>query len=26
MRLPIIDAISVYDWVNFGDWVDVYYE
>ena len=26
MRLPIIDAISVYDWLNFGDWVDVYYE
>jgi hypothetical protein len=26
MRLPIIDAISVYNWVNFGDWVDVYYE
>jgi hypothetical protein len=26
MRLPIIDAISVFDWVNFGDWVDVYYE
>jgi lipoprotein-anchoring transpeptidase ErfK/SrfK len=26
MRLPIIDAISVYNWVKFGDWVDVYYE
>jgi L,D-transpeptidase-like protein len=26
MRLPIIDAISVFDWVKFGDWVDVYYE
>jgi L,D-transpeptidase-like protein len=26
MRLPIIDAISVFDWVNYGDWVDVYYE
>jgi hypothetical protein len=26
MRLPIIDAISVYDWVNYGDWIDVYYE
>jgi hypothetical protein len=26
MRLPIIDAISVYNWVNFGDWIDVYYE
>ena len=26
MRLPIIDAISVFNWVNCGDWVDVYYE
>ena len=26
MRLPIIDAISVFDWVKMGDWVDVYYE
>jgi hypothetical protein len=26
MRLPIIDAISVFNWVNYGDWVDVYYE
>jgi L,D-transpeptidase catalytic domain len=26
MRLPIIDAISVFDWVTYGDWVDVYYE
>jgi hypothetical protein len=26
MRLPIIDAISVYNWVKYGDWVDVYYE
>ena len=26
MRLPIIDAISVYNWVTYGDWVDVYYE
>jgi hypothetical protein len=26
MRLPIIDAISVFDWVKYGDWVDVYYE
>jgi hypothetical protein len=26
MRLPIIDAISVYNWVNYGDWVDVYYQ
>jgi hypothetical protein len=25
MRLPIIDAISVFDWLNYGDWVDVYY-
>ncbi|MGI8414026.1 MAG: L,D-transpeptidase [Solirubrobacteraceae bacterium] len=24
MRLPIVDAISVYDWLNFGDVVDVY--
>ncbi|MEO9023536.1 MAG: L,D-transpeptidase [Solirubrobacteraceae bacterium] len=24
MRLPIIDAISVYNWLNFGDVVDVY--
>ena len=24
MRLPIIDAISVYDWLNYGDVVDVY--
>ena len=26
MRLPIVDAISVYNWLNVGDWVDVYYE
>ncbi len=26
MRLPIPDAISVYDWLNIGDRVDVYYE
>ena len=26
MRLPISDAISVYDWLNIGDRVDVYYE
>jgi hypothetical protein len=26
MRLPIIDAISVYNWLDYGDWVDVYYE
>jgi L,D-transpeptidase catalytic domain len=25
MRLPIVDAISVYDWLNYGDVVDVYY-
>jgi hypothetical protein len=25
MRLPIVDAISVYDWLNYGDRVDVYY-
>jgi hypothetical protein len=25
MRLPIVDAISVYDWLAIGDWVDVYY-
>jgi lipoprotein-anchoring transpeptidase ErfK/SrfK len=25
MRLPIVDAISVYDWLRVGDWVDVYY-
>ena len=25
MRLPIVDAISVYDWLNIGNWVDVYY-
>src|SRR5579875_2301820 len=24
MRLPIPDAISVYDWLGIGDWVDVY--
>ncbi len=26
MRLPIPDAIPAYNWLNFGDWVDVYYE
>jgi hypothetical protein len=26
MRLPIVDAISVYNWLNIGNWVDVYYE
>jgi L,D-transpeptidase catalytic domain len=25
MRLPITDAISVYNWIKIGDWVDVYY-
>jgi L,D-transpeptidase catalytic domain len=25
MRLPIIDATSVFSWLNYGDWVDVYY-
>lgn len=25
VRLPIIDAISVYDWLSIGDWVDTYY-
>jgi L,D-transpeptidase catalytic domain len=25
MRLPIVDAISVYDWLQIGDSVDVYY-
>jgi lipoprotein-anchoring transpeptidase ErfK/SrfK len=25
MRLPIQDAISVYDWVAIGDTVDTYY-
>jgi hypothetical protein len=25
MRLPIRDAISVYNWLKLGDWVDVYY-
>jgi hypothetical protein len=25
MRLPIVDAISVFDWLALGDWVDVYY-
>jgi hypothetical protein len=24
MRLPIVDAISVFDWLNYGDVVDVY--
>jgi hypothetical protein len=25
MRLPIVDAIFVFNWLNYGDWVDVYY-
>jgi lipoprotein-anchoring transpeptidase ErfK/SrfK len=25
MRVPIVDAISIYDWLNIGDRVDVYY-
>ena len=25
MRLPIVDAISVFNWLNYGDGVDVYY-
>ncbi|MGO9898484.1 MAG: L,D-transpeptidase [Solirubrobacteraceae bacterium] len=25
MRLPIVDAIAVYNWLNYGDWVDTYY-
>jgi hypothetical protein len=25
MRLPIVDAIPVYNWLTFGDGVDVYY-
>jgi hypothetical protein len=25
MRLPIVDAISVYNWLALGDWVDTYY-
>jgi hypothetical protein len=25
MRVPIVDAIPIYDWLNYGDWVDVYY-
>jgi hypothetical protein len=25
MRLPIPDAITVYNWLALGDWVDVYY-
>jgi hypothetical protein len=25
MRLPIVDAITAYNWLNYGDWVDTYY-
>ena len=25
MRVPIVDAISIYGWLQIGDWVDVYY-
>jgi hypothetical protein len=25
MRLPIQDAVFVYDWLGYGDWVDTYY-
>lgn len=25
IRLPIVDAIPVYDWLALGDWVDTYY-
>ncbi|HWF56355.1 MAG TPA: L,D-transpeptidase [Solirubrobacteraceae bacterium] len=25
MRLPIQDAIFVFNWMNYGDWVDTYY-
>jgi hypothetical protein len=25
IRLPIVDAISVYNWLALGDWVDTYY-
>ncbi len=25
MRLPIVDAISVFNWLNYGDGVDTYY-
>jgi L,D-transpeptidase catalytic domain len=26
MRVPIVDAISIYNWLSVGDGVDVYYE
>jgi hypothetical protein len=25
MRVPIVDATSIYDWLEIGNWVDVYY-
>jgi L,D-transpeptidase catalytic domain len=25
MRVPIVDAISIYDWLQVGNWVDTYY-
>ncbi len=25
MRVPIPDALSIYDWLQIGNWVDVYY-
>ena len=25
MRLPIVDAIPAYNWIQMGDWVDTYY-
>jgi hypothetical protein len=25
MRVPIQDAVSIYDWLQIGNWVDVYY-
>jgi hypothetical protein len=25
MRVPIVDAISIYGWLQIGNWVDVYY-
>jgi hypothetical protein len=25
MRVPIVDALSIFDWLQIGNWVDVYY-
>ncbi|HTW11357.1 MAG TPA: L,D-transpeptidase [Solirubrobacteraceae bacterium] len=25
MRLPMVDAITAFNWINVGDWVDTYY-